>query len=81
MSDRNSGEAILSFLLGGLIGAAVGLLFAPKPGRETREKLKVLIDELGEKAEDIFEEGKDKVEGFVSDVKDRAAHNKKKANP
>ena len=81
MSDRNSGETILAFLLGGFIGAAFGLLFAPKPGRETRQKLKLLIDELGEKAEDLFEDGRDKVDGFVSDVKDKLGPTKKKGSP
>ncbi len=39
MSDHNhNGGAILgAFLLGGLVGAAVALLTAPKPGKETRE--------------------------------------------
>jgi len=39
--DRDSGASgvILSFLVGGLVGAAVAILFAPRSGRETREML------------------------------------------
>ncbi|MDI6641918.1 MAG: YtxH domain-containing protein [Elusimicrobiota bacterium] len=71
MAEKNSGETILAFLLGGIIGACLGILFAPNSGKETRRKLKVLLEDLGEKAEDWIEEGKEKVEDVVSDVKER----------
>ena len=39
--DRDSGASgiILSFLVGGVVGAAVAILFAPRSGRETREMI------------------------------------------
>jgi gas vesicle protein len=39
MSENNGGDKFLYFLAGASIGAVVGLLFAPKSGRETRELL------------------------------------------
>ena len=42
MSDDNDSAAssiLLSFILGGLTGAALALLYAPRSGRETREML------------------------------------------
>lgn len=38
-SGSNPSGVILSFLLGGLTGAALAILFAPRSGRETREML------------------------------------------
>ena len=36
MSEKNS-DLVLGLLIGGLIGAAFGILFAPKSGKEMRE--------------------------------------------
>lgn len=54
MSDR-SGEVVSSFLLGGLIGAALGILFAPSSGKVTREKVNDWLDETTEDAKEKFE--------------------------
>ena len=45
--DRDGGASsvILSFLLGGMAGAALALLYAPRSGQETRE---MLTDKLNE---------------------------------
>ena len=42
-----------NFLLGAGIGLGLGLLFAPKSGKETREDLSKSIKELVEKAKNI----------------------------
>lgn len=49
--DKKEGKGLmLGALLGGLVGAAAGILFAPKSGKETREDLKNGADELARKA-------------------------------
>jgi gas vesicle protein len=55
MSDKEGGNGfLLGFLLGALAGVAVGFLYAPKPGKETREMLKEKASELKEKATEVI---------------------------
>ena len=72
-SGCSTGKTLLSFFVGGLIGAGVVMLTAPKTGKETRKMIKELAEETKEKAEDFidqvkviattyFEEGKDFIE-------------------
>ncbi len=42
-----------NFLLGAGVGLGLGLLFAPKSGKETREDLKAAFEDLVEKAKEI----------------------------
>ncbi len=50
MSNRFS-----AFLTGGLIGLALGVLFAPRPGRETRDRLRKRGDDLIEQGRGSYE--------------------------
>jgi gas vesicle protein len=54
MDRRDSGFA--PFLFGFLAGVVVGLLYAPRSGRETREILKKSIDEYATQGKQIYEE-------------------------
>ncbi len=56
-----AGSILLSFLLGGLVGAGFALLLAPQSGRETRQKIRELSEEAREKAKEYVEDIKGKV--------------------
>lgn len=53
-------SVIGSFLVGGLIGAAAGLLFAPRSGRETREFLADRAVEYWDRADEMYEVGRER---------------------
>jgi gas vesicle protein len=55
------------FLAGGLIGAGLALLYAPASGRETREKLGGMAEDLKKRTEQVSGDLKQKVEGFVEE--------------
>lgn len=55
MSYDKTGEFLKGLLLGGLIGSAIALLYAPKSGKETREDLGKKTDELLNKAREEYE--------------------------
>lgn len=78
MSENNSGEVILAFLLGGIIGAAVGILYAPKPGKETREKLKDLTHDLTDKLETLGEEIQSKAGSAINEGKEKVVSQKQR---
>lgn len=71
MSERNSGDVILAFVLGGIVGAALGILFAPAAGKETRRKLKDIGEDLGDKIEDLGDEVKAKTKNIVQEGKEK----------
>ena len=50
MAKKGTGK----FILGALVGAGLGLLFAPKSGKETRKALVNKADELIQKVKDKF---------------------------
>jgi gas vesicle protein len=58
--SENNGDLLVGFIVGGLIGAALGILFAPKSGKETREDIKRRADELIIKAKEEYEKAAQK---------------------
>ena len=65
----SSGSVLLSFLLGGVVGAGLALLFAPQSGRETREKIKDLADDVKEKSTEYVKQAKEKAASLVDEGK------------
>ena len=71
MSDERccsgSGGVLLAFLAGGLVGAGLALLYAPVSGREARERIGGLAEDLKKKTEEWTGDVKQKVEGFIDE--------------
>jgi len=61
MSNRDT--FAFGFLIGAVVGVAIGFLYAPKPGKETRALLKEKAGEVMEKAKELAAEAKKRVGG------------------
>jgi len=75
MSEK-SGDFLKGILIGGLIGIIAGILYAPKSGKETREGIARITDDLICRAKDEFYEVEDKVTEFVHNSAEAIADNK-----
>lgn len=72
-NSNNNGKLIGAILLGTAIGAALGVLFAPAKGSETRKKITA-------KGEDLTDSMKEKFNDFVEIVKKEVGTVKENAN-
>jgi gas vesicle protein len=55
MGEKEGGNSFLiGFILGAIAGVAVGFLYAPKPGKETRAMLREKASEFKEKAGEVI---------------------------
>jgi gas vesicle protein len=73
MSDRDEfGAFLVGFIVGGLTGAVVSLLFAPQSGEETRALIKDKSIELRDKASVTAEQALAKAEAAAAEARTRA---------
>lgn len=73
MSERDEfGAFLVGFVVGGLSGAIVALLFAPQSGEETRALIKDKSIELRDKAQMTAEEALARAEQLAADARARA---------
>jgi len=67
MSKKGLGK----FVLGAMVGAGLGILFAPRSGKETRKILKEKMDDLVKKAKELDkEEVKEAVIAKINEIKE-----------
>ncbi|HOW27549.1 MAG TPA: YtxH domain-containing protein [Elusimicrobiota bacterium] len=70
MEDKNGASSLfLAFLVGGMVGAALGLLLAPQSGKDTRKKIKKWAEDLEDQGEEWIEKGKEVLEEKADRVK------------
>ncbi len=73
MSERDEfGAFLVGFIVGGLSGAVVALLFAPQTGEETRALIKDKSIELRDRAQMSAEEALARAEAVAADARARA---------
>jgi gas vesicle protein len=86
-SEETSGLSkglLIGLLTGGAVGAALALLFAPKPGRELRsdisdmtnqyiDKASDVLNSANERSREIINEGRTRAEGIIDDAREKAS--------
>ncbi len=84
----STSKTLLGFVAGAAVGAALGILFAPDKGAETRRKISEQSNDLADNLKGKFTDLVDGVKEKFSNVKDEAedvaekgysAYNRKKA--
>jgi gas vesicle protein len=74
MANRDDSSALIYLLagvgLGAIIGAAAGVLFAPKPGEELRGDLNEKFKDLKSKTEEWVAEQKAKTKQLEADIEE-----------
>lgn len=82
---NNSGNTLLALITGAVIGAGIGILFAPDKGENTRRKLKEGFDDakhdLSDKVHAVKESllekvpySKEQFEGNIENIVSKASH-------
>lgn len=63
-------EPVTTLFLGGLIGGGAALLFAPRSGKETRQRIEGFADDVKGRAQCYYMRGKGKVTTAVGKGRD-----------
>ncbi len=69
--DDDAKKIAGAFLVGGIIGAFVALLYAPKSGRETRQDISKAARRIKKETVDLVDDTIHGINDFASDVKDK----------
>jgi len=73
MAERdNFGTFLIGFLVGGITGAVISLLYAPQSGEQTRAVIKDKAIELYDKSSETIEETYKKAELAATDAVEKA---------
>ncbi len=75
--NGGGGSLLAGFMIGGLIGAASMLLFAPQSGKETREAVQSGASDLKDRATDVAQrtvgQARSKAQEVASNARDKAS--------
>jgi gas vesicle protein len=72
MANQENDRFLCGLLMGGILGAATALLFAPKSGRELRSDLREMGGDAFEGAKKIYADSEEKARAIVGDAQRRA---------
>ncbi|GAB6281677.1 MAG: hypothetical protein STSR0008_04180 [Ignavibacterium sp.] len=72
-NNNNIGKGLLiGFITGGVVGAAIALLFAPKSGKELRGDIRLKSNEIIDDAEKYYDTVKEKADNMINEGKKKS---------
>lgn len=79
MENKMAKGLVVGFIAGGVVGAVLALLNAPKSGKELRQDIKNKSDSLVENADEYLTSALNKAEDMIHDGKKQSGSTMKKA--
>jgi len=75
MNDHTNEKRIAgAFIIGGVIGAGISLLYAPQSGRRTRKDIVRFTRNVADEAKDTIEDATESLHDLVNDMSDKLSH-------
>ena len=68
--ERGGSRFLLMFFAGGLIGAALSLLYAPLSGENTRQHIRIQAERARRKTRDLAENIKENTASLIDEIKE-----------
>jgi gas vesicle protein len=79
-NERDCGNLLKGFVIGGVLGALAGILFAPKAGKELRSDIKEKGSEVLKDAKEIYADASTRAKEIIEEAKNQAKELKKEAD-
>ncbi|NWF91759.1 MAG: YtxH domain-containing protein [Syntrophaceae bacterium] len=79
-NEKNWGNFLKGFVIGGFLGALAGMLFAPKSGKELRSDIKEKGSEVLKDGKEIYVDASTRAKEIIDEAKHQAKELKKEAD-
>jgi gas vesicle protein len=79
-NEKDCGSFLRGLVIGGVLGALAGILFAPKSGKELRSDIKEKGSEVLKDAKEIYADASTKAKEIIEEAKHQAGELKKEAD-
>jgi len=79
-NEKECGNFLKGFVIGGVLGALAGIFFAPKAGKELRSNIKEKGSEVLKDAKGIYDDASTRAKEIIEDAKHQVKELKKEAD-